>query len=46
MSKYLLGILCVAVLAIFALPLRADDVVTAVHGMVTKVDSATKTVAR
>ena len=36
MSKYLLGILCVAALAIFALPVRAaDDVVSAVHGTVT-----------
>lgn len=45
MSKYLLGILCVAAMAIFALPVRAaDDVVTAVHGTVTKVDSGTKTI--
>ena len=44
MSKYLLGVLCVAALAIFALPVRAaDDVVSAVHGTVTKVDSGTKT---
>jgi hypothetical protein len=45
MAKYLLGILCVAALAIFALPVRAaDDVVSAVHGTVTKVDSGTKTI--
>jgi hypothetical protein len=45
MSKYLLGVLCVAAMAIFALPVRAaDDVVSAVHGTVTKVDSGTKTI--
>lgn len=45
MSKYLLGFLCVAAMAVFALPLRAaDDIVTAVHGTVTKVDSGTKTI--
>jgi hypothetical protein len=45
MAKYLLGIVCVAALAIFALPARAaDDVVSAVHGTVTKVDSGTKTI--
>jgi hypothetical protein len=45
MSKYLLGILCVAAMAIFALPVRAaDDVVSAVHGTVTKVDSGAKTI--
>ncbi len=44
MSKYLLGILCVAAMAIFALPVRAaEDVVSAVHGTITKVDSGTKT---
>jgi len=45
MAKYLLGIVWVAALAIFALPARAaDDVVSAVHGTVTKVDSGTKTI--
>jgi hypothetical protein len=44
MAKYLLAVLCVAAMAIFALPVRAaDDVVSAVHGTVTKVDSGTKT---
>src|ERR1700749_3397583 len=45
MSKYLLATVCVAAMVIFALPVRAaDDVVSAVHGTVTKVDSGTKTI--
>jgi hypothetical protein len=40
--KYVFGFLLVT--ALFVLPVRsADDVVTAVHGTVTKVDSASKT---
>ena len=45
MAKYLLAVICVGAMAIFALPVRAaDDVVSAVHGTVTKVDSGTKTI--
>ena len=44
MTKYLTGLVLVLALAIFALPVRAaDDVVSAVHGTVTKVDSGAKT---
>lgn len=45
MIKCLSGLVLVAAFAIFALPVRAaDDVVSAVHGTVTKVDSGTKTI--
>lgn len=41
--KYLLRVLAIA--ALIVLPLRAaDDVVTAVHGTITKVDAASKTI--
>jgi hypothetical protein len=42
--KYLSGLVLLVAFAIFAQPVRAaDDVVSAVHGTVTKVDSGTKT---